>query len=150
MVNTVITKIPINYEGVSNKDKFENYCQILKINMNLDDESFNLKLMKLKEYYIKQFALNIHKKYINDLDSCISKIECNLEKVKDKFQYIDFLSNNINLKKDINHNYSELNDLDCEESIFITSDETDKIDSVKSFKVPIKFNKSTYLNEYSN
>ena len=99
MVNTVITKIPINYEGVSNKDKFENYCQILKINMNLDDESFNLKLMKLKEYYIKQFALNIHKKYINDLDSCISKIECNLEKVKDKFQYIDFLLNNMSLKK---------------------------------------------------
>lgn len=148
MVNTVITKIPINYEGVSNKDKFENYCQILKINMNLDDESFNLKLMKLKEYYIKQFALNIHKKYINDLDSCISKIECNLEKIKDKFQYIDFLLNNMSLKKkceDIN-----VEELEFEDSIFITSDDTDKIDSIKSIKVPIKFNKSTYLNEYSN
>ena len=148
MVNTVVTKIPINYEGVSNKDKFENYCQILKINMSLDDESFNLKLIKLKEYYIKQFALNIHKKYINDLDSCISKIECNLEKIKDKFQYIDFLSNNMNLKKNCNDIKAE--DLEFEDSIFITSDDTDKIDSVKSVKVPIKFNKSTYLNEYSN
>ena len=148
MVNTVITKIPINYEGVSNKDKFENYCQILKINMNLDDESFNLKLMKLKEYYIKQFALNIHKKYINDLDSCISKIECNLEKVKDKFQYIDFLSNNMSLKKKCED--IKVEELEFEDSIFITSDDTDKIDSIKSIKVPIKFNKSTYLNEYSN
>lgn len=148
MVNTVITKIPINYEGVSNKDKFENYCQILKINMNLDDESFNLKLMKLKEYYIKQFALNIHKKYINDLDSCISKIECNLEKVKDKFQYIDFLLNNMSLKKNCEDIKAE--ELEFEDSIFITSDDTDKIDSIKSIKVPIKFNKSTYLNEYSN
>lgn len=148
MVNTVITKIPINYEGVSNKDKFENYCQILKINMNLDDESFNLKLMKLKEYYIKQFALNIHKKYINDLDSCISKIECNLEKVKDKFQYIDFLLNNMSLKKKCED--IKVEELEFEDSIFITSDDTDKIDSIKSIKVPIKFNKSTYLNEYSN
>jgi len=148
MVNTVITKIPINYEGVSNKDKFENYCQILKINMNLDDESFNLKLMKLKEYYIKQFALNIHKKYINDLDSCISKIECNLEKIKDKFQYIDFLLNNMSLKKKCED--IKVEELEFEDSIFITSDDTDKIDSIKSIKVPIKFNKSTYLNEYSN
>ena len=80
----VITKIPINYEGVIIKIIRE-LLPNLKINMNLDDESFNLKLMKLKEYYIKQFALNIHKKYINDLDSCISKKE-QFRKGKDKFQ----------------------------------------------------------------
>ena len=110
MVNTIITKIPISYEGVSNLDKFKNYCQILKINMNLDDVSFNNKINKLREYYIKQFALNIHKKYINDLDNCISNIENNLEKVKDKFIYIDFLSENIKLKEDFDHDdNNELN-----------------------------------------
>lgn len=150
MVNTIITKIPINYEGVSNLDKFKNYCQILKINTNLDDVSFNNKINKLREYYVKQFALNIHKKYINDLDNCISNIENNLEKVKEKFIYLNFLSENIKLKDSFDCDNNELIDLECNDSIFLTSDDTEKIDTLKSIKVPIKFNKSIFLNEYSN
>lgn len=150
MVNTIITKIPINYEGVSNLDKFKNYCQILKINTNLDDISFNNKINKLREYYVKQFALNIHKKYINDLDNCISNIESNLEKVKEKFIYLNFLSENMKLKDSFDCDSNELIDLECNDSIFLTSDDTEKIDTLKSIKVPIKFNKSIFLNEYSN
>lgn len=150
MVNTIITKIPISYEGVSNLDKFKNYCQILKINTSLDDVSFSNKINKLREYYVKQFALNIHKKYINDLDNCISNIENNLEKVKEKFIYLNFLSENIKLKDSFDCDNNELIDLECNDSIFLTSDDTEKIDTLKSIKVPIKFNKSIFLNEYSN
>ena len=154
-MNKIITKIPVNYkQDKGNKikgiDTFKEYCNLLKISYTKNNEfDFCEKLKKIKEYHIKHFALNIHKKYINELDTCISNIEVNFNKLKDKITCVDFLLNNIELFKDINSNdlLSESNEI-SEDTIFLTSDENPT--SVNFVKKPVNLPKSDYINIYSN
>lgn len=154
-MNKIITKIPVNYkqENGNNLDKvtiFKNYCNLLKISYTKNNESqFLQKLHKMKEYYIKHFALNIHKKYINDLNTCISNIETNFNKLKDKIIYIDYLLDNILILKEINSDdlLVDSNDI-SEDNIFLTSDENPCSSNLK--KKPVNLPKSDFINIYSN
>ena len=135
----LITKIKINYKN----QNFINYCNLLKIDYsNMNDEDFKKKLIELKESYIKHFALNIHKKYINNLDSCMNNIENNYEKLKKIISNIDYL---------INFNSEEEEEED-EDEIFLSSNNIDlNINETSKTKSKNKFYiNSNYIDEYSN
>jgi hypothetical protein len=144
-------------------------CAKLNINIFADNDIISKVLIKeklnsLKEVYVKTFGMKIFKKYSKDCN-CIENIEASFSKLKQKINmiknllnFIDnysdndfkniFKRNNISLKINYSLKSKQMEVLEFDPSLFITSDDFDS-DNLNSIIYPIK-NNDKYIEEYSN
>ena len=148
---------------------FLNNCAKLNINIFKDNDIMSKVLIKekfnnLKEVYVKTFGMKIFKKYSKDCN-CIENIETSFSKLKQKINiiknllnFIDnysdndfkniFKRNNISLKINYSLKPTQMEVLEFDPNLFITSDDFDS-DNLNSIIYPIK-NNDKYIEEYSN
>lgn len=148
---------------------FLNNCAKLNINIFKDNDIISKVLIKeklnnLKEVYVKTFGMKIFKKYSKDCN-CIENIETSFSKLKQKINiiknllnFIDnysdndfkniFKRNNISLKINYSLKPKQMEVLEFDPNLFITSDDFDS-DNLNSIIYPIK-NNDKYIEEYSN
>ena len=148
---------------------FLNNCAKLNINIFKDNDIMSKVLIKeklnnLKEVYVKTFGMKIFKKYSKDCN-CIENIETSFSKLKQKINiiknllnFIDnysdndfkniFKRNNISLKINYSLKPKQMEVLEFDPNLFITSDDFDS-DNLNSIIYPIK-NNDKYIEEYSN
>jgi len=142
-----------------------------KLNINIFENNdvikrslFFEKLNNLREVYVKQFGMKIFKKYSKDYN-CIENIEVSFSKLKQKINIVKILlnftnkysdndfknifkRNNISLKINYSLKPKQIEILEFDPSLFITSDDFDS-DNVNSIIYPIN-NNDKYIEEYSN
>lgn len=148
---------------------FLNNCAKLNINIFKDNDIISKVLIKeklnnLKEVYVKTFGMKIFKKYSKDCN-CIESIDASFLKLKQKINiiknllnFIDnysdndfkniFKRNNISLKINYSLKPKQMEVLEFDPNLFITSDDFDS-DNLNSIIYPIK-NNDKYIEEYSN
>lgn len=144
-------------------------CAKLNINIFENNNIISKTLIKekldnLREVYVKTFGMKIFKKYSKD-SNCIENIEISFSKLKQKINIVKnllnfinnysdndfkniFKRNNINLKINYSLKPRQMEVLEFDPNLFITSDDFDS-DNINSIIYPIK-NNDKYIEEYSN
>ena len=172
-LNNLNSNFKINIISIINDNEniklFLNNCAKLNINIFKDNDIMSKVLIKeklnnLKEVYVKTFGMKIFKKYSKDCN-CIENIETSFSKLKQKINiiknllnFIDnysdndfkniFKRNNISLKINYSLKPKQMEVLEFDPNLFITSDDFDS-DNLNSIIYPIK-NNDKYIEEYSN
>jgi hypothetical protein len=181
MLNNYLDKLDITFKNTIldiinnniNIKKFLANCAKLNIYIFEKNTVINRvilieKIENLKEVFVKTFGMKIFKKYSKEDCNCIENIEKNFSKLKQKINIIkellEFLSkysdnefkdifkrNNFSLKINYSIKPSQLEILEFDENLFITSDEIDlDSDNLNTSIIYPIHNKDKYIDEYSN